>query len=260
MALEGKRVEVLIEMPATSEGIDLEISKMLPLNYDKYSNRLKRFGISLYPGDRVLITKIKKKSKHIEFQLAGGGYGTSGDDSGNVHARRIPKSSREKDLEKEVKDMAEGRKKDDMEKELDDLRRDRRIEQDKVDRDAEIASNINQDRIQSLRLQAGSRFNIRFDRKVEDADLTPENIMDLLGEYISFNPGSSSTVPESKVNSMAKGISWDETTTLLGAPKSMNRSNECGLDIMTCTFEKDGLTYEVTFVEEVVVKFNISSG
>ena len=51
-----------------------------------------------------MITKIRVKSKHIEFQLDGGGYGTMGDEtSTSVPLGSTPKSKREKNLEAELK-------------------------------------------------------------------------------------------------------------------------------------------------------------
>jgi hypothetical protein len=46
-----------------------------------------------------MITKIRVKSNHIEFQL-GAGYGTMGDEtSSSVYVESAPKSNREKNLE-----------------------------------------------------------------------------------------------------------------------------------------------------------------
>ena len=47
----------------------------------------------------------------IEFQLSGGGFGTFSDDSStSVSIPRVEKSSREKDLEKRIKDEDDSRR------------------------------------------------------------------------------------------------------------------------------------------------------
>lgn len=258
--LEGKRVEVLIEMPATKEGIDIHVFNPNPMDFNEYSRDLKKHGIALFPGDVVMITKIKKKGKHIEFQLAGGGYGTFGDDSGNVHSSRIPKSAREDEIEKILKDKSDEANRKDLQKELDRLRKERRIEQERLDREAEIASAVKQERIQSLKLQAGSRFNIRLDRNVESGDLHTEQIIKYLNGYVNFSPGTTISDPSIQTaGTLSKGLSWNQVSHLFGAPQSMSRNNDCGLEIMTCSFEKEGMMYEITFVEEIVVKYSIHS-
>jgi hypothetical protein len=69
-----------------------------------YAKRLKEHGTAIRAGEPALVTKIKVKSKHIEFQLDGGGYGTMGDEtSSNVSTQAAPQTRREKNLEAELK-------------------------------------------------------------------------------------------------------------------------------------------------------------
>src|SRR5687768_10424048 len=75
---EGKSVRVRMDMPATSQGIDLFPDARRPINFEEYSARVKSNGIAIRTGDSVLVTKVRVKDKLIEFQLAGGGYGTFG--------------------------------------------------------------------------------------------------------------------------------------------------------------------------------------
>jgi hypothetical protein len=264
-ALEGKRVEVLIEMPASSSGIDLEIHKPNKINFDQYSDRIKDHGIALYPGDIVMITKIKKKSKHIEFQLAGGGFGTFGDESGNVSPHNVPKTSRQKDIEKKLDEdknkQLENRK--ELKKELDDLKRERRIAQDQAKRDAAIESEMKKSRIQSQKLQAGSRFNIRYDYKIGFNELTVESIQKALETYVNFNLTDSNngsiSIEESGPVSLRKGLTVDEVISLLGLPKNMNTTMECDFEKMICSFENDDQLVEAVFVEKILIKYTVSS-
>jgi hypothetical protein len=184
---EGKRVEVKIDMPATKDGINIYPERERQIDYGKYSQSLKTYGTSLMEGDRIMITKIKVKDKHIEFQLGGGGYGTFGDETGSVYVPTATKTRREKHLEKQLKDETDDRLRRRIRRELDDLREERRREDDANRAAATVAEEIKKVRIQENRLQSGSRFNIRFDRKVNAGDLTPDVIMDALAEYLYFS-------------------------------------------------------------------------
>lgn len=184
---EGKRVEVKIDMPATKDGVTVNPEKSPTVDYSRYSKLLKTYGISLREGDRVMITKIKVKDKQIEFQLGGGGYGTFGDEtSSSVYVPTLSKSRREKDLEKWIKDEPDERRRRKMRDELDYLRRDREEQDSRNRAEAATAEEIAKARIQDKRLQGGSRFNIKFDRKLTVNDLTPEALMSALSEFVYF--------------------------------------------------------------------------
>ncbi|HEV7703717.1 MAG TPA: hypothetical protein VGO46_05455 [Gemmatimonadaceae bacterium] len=99
-ALEGKRLTLQIDMPATSEGVDIYPGTSRPLNMEKYANRLKDNGVAIKAGEPNMITKVKVKDDMIEVHLGGGGYGTMGDkfgswgknkaaDSGNAQQAKI---------------------------------------------------------------------------------------------------------------------------------------------------------------------------
>src|SRR4051812_25152011 len=80
---EGMTVSPKLAMPGTEDGIDVYPGSPRPLDYTQYASRLKKFGTAIKAGEPATITKIKLKSKHIEFQLGGGGYGTFGDETSN---------------------------------------------------------------------------------------------------------------------------------------------------------------------------------
>lgn len=184
---EGKRVEVKIDMPASKDGINVYPERERQIDYGKYAQSLKTYGTSLLEGDRIMITKIKVKDKHIEFQLGGGGYGTFGDETGSVYVPTANKSRREKNLERELRDETDDRRRRRIRRELEDLREDRRREDNENRAEAAVAEEIAKARVQEKRLQGGSRFNIRFDRKLIADDLTPRVIMDALAEYLYFD-------------------------------------------------------------------------
>lgn len=82
-ALEGKRLTLQIDMPATAEGVDIYPGTGRPLNMEKYANRLKDNGAAIKAGESNMITKVKVKDDVIEVHLGGGGYGTFGDQLGS---------------------------------------------------------------------------------------------------------------------------------------------------------------------------------
>ena len=184
---EGRRVEVKIDMPATKDGVNVYPEKNRAVDFNRYGDLLKTYGVSVREGDRIMITKIKVKEKHIEFQLGGGGYGTLGDEtSSSVYVSSTGKSRREKNLEKELKDEFDERRRRRIKEELDYLRRERQREDSRNRAEAAEAEELAKQRIEEKRLRGGSRFNIRFERELTSRDLTPEAVIDALAEYVEF--------------------------------------------------------------------------
>src|SRR4051812_27948064 len=48
---EGRRVTVTIDMPGTSDGVDVEADARQPIDYPKYRDNLKRYGTALRAGE-----------------------------------------------------------------------------------------------------------------------------------------------------------------------------------------------------------------
>ncbi len=94
-AFEGKTVVVKIDMPASSRGVNIRPQERRPMDAQEYARRIKEYGTSLKAGTPVMVTKIRVKKDLIEFQLGGGGYGTFGDDRGDVYVASSGKSTRE---------------------------------------------------------------------------------------------------------------------------------------------------------------------
>src|ERR1700754_2947862 len=78
---EGKQVTVKIDMPGTQKGIDVYPDRQQPLDAKSYGDRMKEFGVSLRNGDTAMVTKVKVNKDNVEFQIAGGGFGTAMDNS-----------------------------------------------------------------------------------------------------------------------------------------------------------------------------------
>jgi hypothetical protein len=122
-AFEGKRVAPRIDMPGTSDGVDVQGDARHALEYKEYGERLKRYGVAIRAGESVTVTLVKMKKDLIEFQLAGGGFGTFGDDtSTSVSIPDAKKTERERQLEKDLDDEHDRDRRRSMQRELDDLR------------------------------------------------------------------------------------------------------------------------------------------
>src|SRR5207302_6963383 len=80
-AFEGHRVAVRIDMPGTSDGVDVRPESKRGIDFDAYKDALKRHGTAIHAGDYATVTLIKVKKDLTEFQLGGGGFGTFGDDT-----------------------------------------------------------------------------------------------------------------------------------------------------------------------------------
>lgn len=270
LAFEGSRVELRIEMPASSEGIDIYVDKANNLDFEDYSKRVKQHGISLYPGDNVMVTKIKFKKKHIEFQLAGGGFGTFGDESGHVSSVSIAKSSRQEEIEKKLKEnkslSADDKKK--LENERRDLENNRQVRQREADRQAAFEEEMKKSRIQDLKRTSGSRFNIHFEDKIEDKNITPELVRKAISKYVVFEHQKEAPAPQTSAVSspqstapltLQKGLSIEQVMGLFGIPKNLKTTEECSLEKTTGVFESANQKIEATFIEGILIRYQISS-
>lgn len=76
---EGTHVTVKLDMPGDVSGIDLYPGTGQPVDFRRIGSRIRLYGVAIRRGDSVMVTQVKVKPKLIEFQLAGGGYGTWGD-------------------------------------------------------------------------------------------------------------------------------------------------------------------------------------
>lgn len=83
-ALEGKRITLKMDMPASSEGVDVFPGSNRPVDYDKVGKRMKKHGVAIRDAEAARITRVKVKDDLIEVQLNGGGYGTFGDGLGHL--------------------------------------------------------------------------------------------------------------------------------------------------------------------------------
>jgi hypothetical protein len=254
---EGSSVRVKLEMPGTSEGVDVYPERTQPVDFPRHASRLKRFGTAIRRGEEVLVTKVKVKDDLIEFQLGGGGYGTFGDDaSSHVSVPIASKSIREKNLERDIPkttDPAQIRK---LKEELDALKRAREREDARNRTEAAQASQVKEANIRQRRLEGGSRFNLRYEPAVPAEAITPEGIMRALEAYVDFGGVPSS---EAKPMELRKGLTVEEVDALLGRPETITRRAEGTLTVSTSLYRSGGRRITAEFVEGVLIRYTIAS-
>jgi hypothetical protein len=263
---EGKPVKIKIDMPGTDDGIDVYPGRTQTVDFPKHANRLKQFGTALKRGDEVMITKIKVKKDLIEFQLGGGGYGTFMDDaSSDVYVPSAGKTQREKNLEKEIERETDSAKRKKLVEERDALRKEREREDARNRAEAEQAKQLKENNVRQRRLDGGSRFNIRYDRAIPGAELSPDAVMKALADYVDFSAmgqKASEGVPAAapgKPGDLRKGLTVDEVDAILGRPESINQRNEGTLKVSTSTYRRNGQTVSAEFVEGVLIRYTIQS-
>jgi hypothetical protein len=257
---EGKRVVVRIDMPGSADGVDVRGDGDRTMNLQRYRNDLRRYGTSIRAGEAVMVTLVKLKKDNIEFQLAGGGFGTFGDDaSPSVNLPDATKSNREKDLEKQIKAETDRERKRQLQRELDDLRNRRERENRIIAIERNRLEAEKRERIAEQRLRGGSRFNIRFDDRVP-ATIRPDDVMTTLAEFVDFRGESGSDVgPSGDITQLRKGLLRAEAERLFGHPVQSTDRREGGIVVTTLTFVVGPQRIAADFIEDVLIRYTISS-
>ena len=273
---EGKRVTLKIAMPGTEEGVDIYPGTDRPLDYPRYADRLKDHGTAIRAGQDAMITKIRVKTKHIEFHLDGGGYGTMGDEtSTHVSVPSTPKSKRERSLEAELRREKDPVKRRELKEELDELQNDREREDARNRAEVADAEEQKKENIRQRRLEGGSRFNVRYRDVLPDEVLTPKGLEAALAEYVGFPSlpvnvaSNASDQPAEREDSAAapvqrgglprKGMTASEVESLLGAPVENTERAEGKLRVVTRTYRVGDGQVTAEFVEDVLFRYSVTS-
>jgi hypothetical protein len=263
--LEGKRVTVKIDMPGTADGVDVQADARPPIDYREYGDRLKKYGTAIRSGESAIVTLIKIKKDLIELQLNGGGFGTFFDDtSSSVNLPRRDKSEREKDLEKRIKNETDSRRKRQLEDELDDLRERRERENRRIEIERVRAEERKKERIAAARLTGGSRFNLRFAKAVP-AGVGPQELIAALTEYVDFSESASAFLDTRSSTEPAgeaiprKGMTRAEAERAFGRPLGVAVRREGALEVTTLTFTSGDRRITAELVEDVLIRYTISS-
>lgn len=257
---EGKRVTVRLDMPGDAGGVDVQADAKRAVDFGRYKDDLKRYGTAIRAGDSAVVTLVKVKKDLIEFQLGGGGYGTFGDDtSTSSNLPLVEKSSREKDLEKRIRDEDDRDERRRLERELDDLGDRRERENRRIMAERERIEEQKRERLAERRLRGGSRFNVRYQDRVPSG-MRPEDLMAALAEYVDFGGRASEPAPPTgDITMVRKGLLRSEAERLFGAPASVSERKEGDLSITTLAFNLGDQRVTAEFVDEVLVRYTIMS-
>jgi hypothetical protein len=278
---EGQQVMVKIDMPGSQKGIDLYPDRPQPLDAKSYGDRMKDFGVSLRNGDTAMVTKVKVSKDNVEFQLAGGGFGTAMDNSDtSVHFTPADKSGREKELENQIRNESDPDRRRSLQRELDRVRSDRE-RRDSYDRArAEDDAAYRTQQVAIKRQQGGSRFNIHVDARKMGDSLTPQVVQDALAQYVAFpgrpgdpaagghpvGPGAAPGLmvrdPDQGIDqarALKKGMSREQVEGMFGKAVQSNDHLENGLTITSCVFEGKDERVQADFVNGVLVRYSVSS-
>jgi hypothetical protein len=212
---------------------------------------------------------VKVKKDLVEFQLGGGGYGTFGDDtSTSVYIADAPKTEREKQLEKRVADEEDRRLRRKLEAELDELRERRERENRRIAAERERQSDAKAARIAERRLRGGSRFNLRYDGAVP-AGIRPDDVMAALAQYVDFgSPAPAPTLssredapapPAGDIALLRKGMTRADAERAFGRPAETSDRRDGGLTVSTLVFIVGDQRITADFVEDVLVRYTVTS-
>ncbi len=271
-AFEGKTVIVKIDLPGTHQGVDLYPNRDKMMDFDGYSRRIKQFGAALRNGDSVLITKVRLKDKNIEFQLGGGGYGTAGDDTDtSVKFTSAPKSRREKELEEDLKNVTDSQERKAIQNDLNYERRNREREDSRNRAQAEEAAEAKKERVARRRLEGGSRFNIWYEPRIPAAGVTPNQLLELLAEYLDFGTRRESQPqrpvagsPTISINDEAllrlrKGMTRTDVLALFGAPLKTAEKGSSEAKILVLLYQMGERDVQIELISDVLIRYVISS-
>ena len=260
---EGRTVSSKLALPGTENGVDVYPGSPRPLDYSRYADRLKDYGTAIKAGEPVTITKIKVKSKLIEFQLGGGGYGTFGDEtSSNISTAPAEKTKREKNLEAELRRETDPAKKRAMKEELDDLKSAREREDARNRSAVAEAEEHRKQNIRQRRMEGGSRFNLRYADRVPPEALTPDAVMAALGQFVDFSqvrsdpPRATALQPGGLPR---KGMLLQDVDGLLGPATSVSERKEGTLKVQTREYTTTAGRVAAEFVEGVLIRYRVSS-
>ena len=281
-SLEGTYVVLKMDMPATKEGVNLRADRLPHIERKKYDRKLARYWTSIHEGEAVHVTLIKVNRKMIEFQLGGGGYGSQ-------YVRRkshpaTPKTEREEKLEVELAALPEGDETEIRkvaEEELDELRYQRKHADEHLAAEEQA---IERQHVRERAATAGSRFNLRYRSRVPAHVLTPQGFRAVVAEYVDFSSEAAEEALERQrqaerervaeadddnepsipadaqaVTDLRKGLLWDEVVTLLGRPLEPREWYEGKFVVKACTFQSTLGDVEAEFVEEVLVRYTLTS-
>jgi hypothetical protein len=258
-AFEGRLVAPRLDMPATTDGVNVYPYRPTPLEGD-LGRDLAEFGVGVPTGRAVRVGRIKVKKEHIEFQLGEGGDRQEP----TFSSPYVGKSREEKRLEDQIKETKDEKLRRRLKDRLRDLEDRRNREKDRLEALARIEHELALSRHtpEEWALLAGARFNVRFDTRVPSEALTPEGFQALLARWVDFEPSPQAALgtPMAAPAELRKGMPEAEVDLNFGEPTSCEESDAGGLGVKTCRWSLPEGRLEAQFVDGVLVKYTLSSG
>ena len=119
------------------------------------------------------------------------------------------------------------------------------------------------ERVAEQRLRGGSRFNLRYKDRVP-AGIRPEDVIAALNEYVDFRQDDSrrDVPPPSRpadLSLVRKGMLRDEAERAFGRPVDRSEKRDGGVVTITLVFDVGDQRLKADFVEDVLVRYTISS-
>jgi len=269
---EGREAVVRIDMPATRKGVDLQMDSPQPLDSREHDKRLRDNGVGVGRGRVAVLTRINVKKSHIEIQL-----GKGGDDQRPTHSPpTVAPSQAERNAKDDLKRATSDAERKKAQTEIDRLRDAREREQKHLRALYEIEYQAELARFtpEHWNLMAGSRFNLRYQKRVPPEVLTPQGLERALADYLDFSPaavgraksaaGGAAPAPRAGSDAagpgpLRKGMSMAEVRAKYGAPERCTDERQGDLDTQVCRFRAAGSRIEAYFVAGVLVRYTLSS-
>ena len=261
---ESRRITLRIDMPGAASGVNIRPEPGQSFDSKDYRNDLERYGTAIYAGDTAVVTEIKVKKDLIEVQIGGGGFGTFGDDTNTSSGiQMLEKSEREKQLERQIKDETDRDRKRSLQRDLDDLRNRRDRDNRRLKAESERIEEAKRERIADQRLRGGSRFNLRYKDRVPST-ITADDVIAALVEYVDFRNSAAADSrrdppPPPDVSLLRKGMLRSDVERVLGAPAEKSDKREGGTVTTTLVFEVGEQRVTAAFVQDVLIRYTISS-
>lgn len=189
-ALQGTRVSLKMDMPATDKGVVVDAGKAGAVDQEKYQKRLKTYGTAIQTGEATVITGVKLSGGEIVVEFAGGGA-PDGDLGASAGTRPVPTASSIRESRARSRMNTNG----DPNKNLFDDQNvrstvkyesaKRQHEDSRAEAEYQARRQKAIERARELRLKMGSRLIIKFDR-TDAASVTPEELTKLLSAFVAF--------------------------------------------------------------------------
>jgi hypothetical protein len=265
-AFVGNPVLLLMDLPATTSGLDYYPERQHPIDAAQHQQRLMQNGVGVRRDDVIAVTMIKVKKKHIEFQLGAGGLSQMPSrPSVYVPVSRLEEELQDQ-LEKASSEAERKRLRARLAEEQDQREREQRRREARAEEQHLAALSARSP--EEWALLAGSRINVRFDDRIPAAALAPEGFAQALSGVVDFNPppaavaaqNARSAVPsDSFALPLRKGQRREDLEARFGPSEGCLRSAQAGIKIDTCAYDLGEATLEAGFADGLLVRYVITS-